>query len=100
MDFFVTIILGIIFILLQATEYYEASYIIADGVYASVFYMLTGLHGSHVIIGIIFLIVCFFKVIIKSFFNKALFGINFCNMVLTFCRCYLNFIIFNCILLG
>jgi cytochrome c oxidase subunit III len=57
--FFVTIFLGILFICFQGFEYYQACFNLSDGIYASVFYMLTGLHGCHVIIGVILLCVNF-----------------------------------------
>lgn len=53
-----TVILGIYFTLLQALEYYEASFSFADGVYGSTFFIATGFHGLHVIVGTIFLAVC------------------------------------------
>lgn len=53
-----TIILGIYFTCLQAIEYYEASFRIADSVYGATFYIATGFHGLHVIIGTTFLAVC------------------------------------------
>jgi len=56
-----TVSLGIVFSLFQLYEYQAAPFCISDGVYGSVFYMTTGLHGSHVIIGTIFLIVCFYR---------------------------------------
>ena len=49
--------LGIYFTLLQASEYYEAPLTISDGVYGSTFFVTTGFHGLHVIIGSTFLIV-------------------------------------------
>jgi cytochrome c oxidase subunit 3 len=54
----ITIFLAIIFISLQIFEYHIASFSISDSVYGSVFYITTGLHGLHVLIGTIFLFVC------------------------------------------
>jgi len=53
-----TICLGVYFTALQALEYYEASFRIADRVYGSSFFTATGFHGLHVIIGSVFLLVC------------------------------------------
>ena len=50
-----TILLGIYFTSLQALEYWEAPFSIADAVYGSTFFMATGFHGIHVIVGTIFL---------------------------------------------
>jgi cytochrome c oxidase subunit 3 len=57
----VTILLGLIFSGFQMYEYHHAAFGFKDTVYASTFYMATGFHGAHVIIGTIFLIVCFFR---------------------------------------
>jgi cytochrome c oxidase subunit 3 len=66
-----TILLGICFTSLQAYEYASAPFhfrAIVDGevvkggsVYTSTFFMATGFHGFHVIVGTLFLIVCFFR---------------------------------------
>jgi len=62
-----TILLAMFFTCLQYYEYALAPFNISDGVYGSVFYMTTGLHGSHVIIGTIFLMVCFFRMLANQF---------------------------------
>ena len=48
-------ILATIFTLFQVYEYLNAPFDLSDGIYGSTFYMLTGLHGFHVIVGTIFL---------------------------------------------
>nr|ATD12221.1 cytochrome c oxidase subunit III [Dryadomorpha sp. EMHAU-2015-Zz060407] len=53
----ITIILGVYFTILQAIEYYEAPFTIADSVYGSTFFMATGFHGMHVIIGTMFIVI-------------------------------------------
>nr|YP_010974595.1 cytochrome c oxidase subunit III [Pomacea reevei]WNR57048.1 cytochrome c oxidase subunit 3 [Pomacea reevei] len=62
-----TVILGIYFTFLQAGEYYEASFTIADGVYGSTFFVATGFHGLHVLIGSSFLLVCLMRVWLQHF---------------------------------
>ncbi len=56
-----TILLGLTFTGVQAYEYAHASFGFGDGIYSSTFFMATGFHGFHVIVGTIFLIVCFFR---------------------------------------
>lgn len=51
----ITIILGIYFSILQYIEYNEASFCINDRIYGSIFFLITGFHGIHVLIGIIIL---------------------------------------------
>jgi len=62
-----TIALAIVFTLLQGFEYYSASFSISDGVYGSVFYMLTGFHGFHVLIGTCFISVCTIRLYLNHF---------------------------------
>ena len=57
----ITVLLGIIFTLLQAYEYQHASFNITEGIYPANFFLATGFHGFHVIIGTIFLSVCYFR---------------------------------------
>ena len=56
-----TVILGALFTSLQAFEYSHAAFGFREGIYSSTFYMLTGFHGFHVIVGTIFLAVCFLR---------------------------------------
>jgi len=58
-----TIILAIIFTSLQAFEYAQSSFTIADSVFGSAFFCATGLHGAHVIVGTIFITVGFLRII-------------------------------------
>lgn len=57
----ITVILGIYFTALQGYEYIEASFSISDSVYGTTFFIATGFHGIHVIIGSTFLLVCLIR---------------------------------------
>lgn len=70
----VTIILAIIFTALQGFEYFTAPFNISDSVYGSCFYMATGFHGFHVIVGTIFLTVCLFRLYLNHFTREHHFG--------------------------
>nr|AWV84360.1 cytochrome oxidase subunit III [Derotettix mendosensis] len=69
-----TIILGIYFTILQAYEYYESSFCIYDSIYGSTFFMATGFHGIHVIIGTTFIIICLLRQIMFHFSKLHHFG--------------------------
>nr|UGS80535.1 cytochrome c oxidase subunit III [Teliapsocus conterminus] len=69
-----TIMLGLYFTALQAYEYMEASFTIADSVYGSTFFMATGFHGLHVIIGTIFIMISFIRQIKPHFSSSHHFG--------------------------
>nr|BBI37370.1 cytochrome oxidase subunit 3 [Placozoa sp. H2 HM-2017] len=71
-----TVLLGIIFTGLQAFEYKEASFAISDSVYGSTFFMLTGTHGLHVLVGTTFLIVCFIRLLSNQFTNSHHLGLE------------------------
>jgi cytochrome c oxidase subunit 3 len=59
----ITVLLGLIFTILQLLEYKENNFTIADSSFGSVFYITTGLHGLHVIIGTAFLIIALTQII-------------------------------------
>nr|AEP27569.1 cytochrome c oxidase subunit III [Melanobaris laticollis] len=69
-----TVLLGFYFSLLQMFEYKEAPFTIADGIYGSTFYMTTGLHGLHVLIGSTFLLICLIRLYYSHFSNNHHFG--------------------------
>ena len=77
-----TIVLGVLFTSIQAYEYHH---ILADhlfyseeasnsGLYGSAFFMATGFHGFHVIIGTIFLSVCLARLLGGGFTPEKHFG--------------------------
>ena len=65
-----TIFLGVLFLLIQREEYCDSVLRFNDSVFGSIFYILTGFHGLHVIIGVIFLIVCLFRQICNHFSRR------------------------------
>nr|YP_009689596.1 cytochrome c oxidase subunit III [Lepidurus arcticus]QCZ36041.1 cytochrome c oxidase subunit III [Lepidurus arcticus] len=69
-----TVALGVYFTMLQAFEYVEAPFTIADGVYGSSFYVATGFHGLHVLIGTSFLLICLVRHMSHHFSNEHHFG--------------------------
>jgi len=52
-----TVVLGVVFLVRQGIEYKLCGFCISDGSFGSVFYITTGLHGAHVMVGAIFLMV-------------------------------------------
>nr|WGO58008.1 cytochrome c oxidase subunit III [Rhabdoblatta densimaculata] len=71
---FLTVILGFYFTALQAYEYLESPFTIADSVYGSTFFMATGFHGLHVIIGTTFLLTCLLRHLYLHFSSFHHFG--------------------------
>nr|YP_003331155.1 cytochrome c oxidase subunit III [Styela plicata]CAL24349.1 cytochrome c oxidase subunit III [Styela plicata] len=63
MGLVITLFLGFFFTLLQAFEYVQTSFTIADSVYGSIFFMATGFHGFHVFVGSVFLLVCLVRMV-------------------------------------
>nr|AZL93157.1 cytochrome c oxidase subunit 3 [Cleptes metallicorpus] len=62
----ITIILGIYFSFLQKMEYWEAPFCLSDSSYGSIFFMATGFHGMHIIIGTIFLLTALARIYSKQ----------------------------------
>jgi cytochrome c oxidase subunit 3 len=69
-----TVVLGIFFTAVQAYEYAHAAFGFREGIYSSTFFMATGFHGFHVIVGTIFLIVCLFRAMKGHFKPEQHFG--------------------------
>nr|YP_003856687.1 cytochrome c oxidase subunit III [Mekongiana xiangchengensis]ADK77628.1 cytochrome c oxidase subunit III [Mekongiana xiangchengensis] len=71
---FFTVTLGIYFTMLQMYEYWEAPFNIAHAVYGSSFFMETGFHGLHIIIGTMFITTCLIRHSMKQFSPNHHFG--------------------------
>nr|WHU54554.1 cytochrome c oxidase subunit 3 [Chelonus munakatae] len=74
-----TIFLGMLFSFMQLNEYKESMFMISDSMYGSIFYMLTGFHGIHVLIGTVFLIIMFFRFIHYELSMNFHLGFEFCS---------------------
>lgn len=70
-----TILLGIYFTILQTIEYSNSFFCFNDSIYGSIFFIATGFHGLHVLIGSIFLLISLYRIINIHFSN--IHNINF-----------------------
>lgn len=70
----ITVILGFAFLCFQVFEYSHAVFGFKDGIYPSTFYMATGFHGFHVLVGTIFLFVCWARAKKGHFTKDSHFG--------------------------
>ncbi len=70
----ITVILGAIFSVVQAYEYAHAPFTFKDSIYGATFFMATGFHGFHVLVGTIFLLVCLFRALAGHFTPQQHFG--------------------------
>ncbi|WFW29830.1 MAG: cytochrome c oxidase subunit 3 [Wolbachia endosymbiont of Menacanthus eurysternus] len=61
----ITILLGLLFIIIQAIEYYKTNFSLREMgekiIYISNFYIITGFHCAHLMIGMLFLLICLFR---------------------------------------
>jgi cytochrome c oxidase subunit 3 len=70
-----TVLLGLSFTGLQVMEYMEAPFAFSGGgIYSSTFFLATGFHGFHVMVGTIFLAVCLFRAMAGQFTAERHFG--------------------------
>ena len=69
-----SIVLGVIFTGFQAYEYSHAAFGFSGNIYGASFYMATGFHGAHVIIGTIFLFVCLLRLMVGDFTQEKHIG--------------------------
>lgn len=74
--FILTIVLAVLFLIFQFKEYVGANYGISDSVYGASFYLLTGCHGFHVLVGTIFIIVCFIRYVKGHFTTSQYLGFS------------------------
>ena len=72
----ITVILGAIFTGFQIFEYKVAEFSFTDGIYASTFYLATGFHGFHVLVGTLFLLVCLIRARAGHFKPEQHFGLE------------------------
>jgi cytochrome c oxidase subunit 3 len=72
-----TIALGATFTCVQAYEYSHAAFNFSGNIYGATFFMATGFHGAHVIIGTIFLTVCLVRALNGHFSPKHHLGFEF-----------------------
>nr|YP_010426346.1 cytochrome c oxidase subunit III [Neucentropus mandjuricus]USL48461.1 cytochrome c oxidase subunit III [Neucentropus mandjuricus] len=72
----ITIFLGIYFTLIQSMEYNEATFSLNDSVYGTTFFVTTGFHGLHVIIGTTMLSICLIRLIKNQFSSDHHFGLE------------------------
>ncbi|MBA8901510.1 MULTISPECIES: cytochrome c oxidase subunit 3 [unclassified Phyllobacterium] len=69
-----TVLLGMLFSFVQGYEYAHAPFAFKDSIYGATFFMATGFHGFHVIIGTIFLLVCLLRSMRGDFSPQKHFG--------------------------
>ena len=72
-----TIVLGMGFTALQVIEYSHAGFTYDGTLYGSAFFMATGFHGAHVVIGTIFLAICLMRLMMGGMTPKHHLGFEF-----------------------
>lgn len=91
----ITVLLGFYFSALQAWEYWDSSFSLTDSSYGTVFFVATGFHGLHVLIGSLFLLFSYFRIKINILskihhvgFERAIWYWHFVDVVWLFLYCF------------
>nr|YP_010154743.1 cytochrome c oxidase subunit III [Thyreus decorus]QQX27978.1 cytochrome c oxidase subunit 3 [Thyreus decorus] len=91
-----TIYFGVYFLYLQYVEYNESFFCINDSIFGSVFFMMTGFHGFHILVGIAMLLYSFHRMEMAQFskihhfnFEMALWYWHFVDMIWLFLYMFL-----------
>ena len=72
-----TVVLGALFSCVQAYEYSHADFSFSGNIFGATFFMATGFHGFHVLIGTLFLLVCLIRTVVGQFTPRQHLGFEF-----------------------
>lgn len=75
--FVYTLIYAVFFLGLQLYEYFHLNYDMRSGIFGASFFMLTGLHGLHVLAGMLFIFVCFLRFLLFHYNSKHHLSVTF-----------------------
>nr|AEM23842.1 cytochrome c oxidase subunit III [Coloceras sp. SLC-2011] len=70
----VTVFFWLVFSFFQFDEYYSCSFTMADSIYGSFFFLMTGFHGIHVMVGVLFISVSLFRLMMGHYSSFHHFG--------------------------
>lgn len=76
----VTFVLGAVFLLGQGYEYTRLGFVPVDGIFAAVFYTLTGFHGLHVLGGVLFIGYCLLRALKGQFSGRRHLAVEAASM--------------------
>lgn len=72
----ITLILGLVFLTFQAVEYKTSSFTMADRSFGSVFFLITGFHGAHVCVGVVFITIRTIRLYLNHYNNNHHLGLE------------------------
>nr|CAD5105744.1 cytochrome c oxidase subunit 3 [Singhiella simplex] len=72
-----SILSGLYFVIIQAYEYMNSTFSFNDSVFGNSFYILTGFHGIHVMIGLIFISISWFRMVSIQFSPSSFHGYEY-----------------------